>query len=343
MKQIRTWKIGPNPPDVQSGWIYKGVAKYFNNGKWEILGGNIPNPDVPGNMIEVSITDTQLANLLNGQTVIVTSEDISPIYNTVVVKLSNYGYYLHKNMGSNDSARYSTGNMLTGTSSSEITILEGIVSNGVVTLKTNHISLSGGSSVVALQIGDSEEIKKHNLSALIPEFFQVQLDYGYGVGNWAPTTGGFAHVTTAYGQDVFYIINKDGSVIKDEDYIKPNHPYTLELQASQIGTPVDDVTASGLLKCGEIIINGSTGPITYTRSVDSTSSAIFFTSSKKDDTLQVLTYNVSTKTITASIAAPASPVAERVELLSSDPTTPLIVSTVNEIITKLQAAGLMKS
>lgn len=34
MKTIRTIKVGPNAPDINSLWLYKNTAKYFNNGKW---------------------------------------------------------------------------------------------------------------------------------------------------------------------------------------------------------------------------------------------------------------------------------------------------------------------
>lgn len=39
MKTLRTLKISPNAPDINSVWLYKGTAKYFNNGKWETIGG----------------------------------------------------------------------------------------------------------------------------------------------------------------------------------------------------------------------------------------------------------------------------------------------------------------
>jgi len=57
-----------------------------------------------------------------------------------------------------------------------------------------------------------------------------------------------------------------------------------------------------MMSCGEIIVIGSTGPITYTRTVDSTAAAYYFVSTKKDGTTQVLTYTVANKTITASVA-----------------------------------------
>lgn len=39
MKTLRTLKISPNAPDINSVWLYKGTMKYFNNGEWETIGG----------------------------------------------------------------------------------------------------------------------------------------------------------------------------------------------------------------------------------------------------------------------------------------------------------------
>lgn len=40
MKTLRTLKISPNAPDINSVWLYKGTMKYFNNGEWETIGGD---------------------------------------------------------------------------------------------------------------------------------------------------------------------------------------------------------------------------------------------------------------------------------------------------------------
>lgn len=341
MKQIRNWKIGPNPPDIQSGWIYRGVARYFNNGKWEVIGGYIPDPDEPSNMLEVPVTQEQLSALLGGQTVIVPDANINALYGTIKLKVDTYSYFLHKSIGSTESAKYSTGNIFTNDGTMKLSTLDGIVSSGVITLKINHVNVD--SDIIALEIGNSAKTKEYNMSVLRTGFFQVQLDYGYGVGTWTSTQGGFAHVTTAYGDEVFYNITVDGAVTKQEDYIKPNLPYTLELDSDQIGSPVDAVTATNLLRCGEIIIKGPTGPITYTRSVDSTPTAIYFTSSKKDDTLQVLTYTVSNQTIQASIAIPKITPAEKVDVLASSSDLTALVNSFNDLVAKLQAAGIMKT
>ena len=45
MKTLRTLKISPNAPDINSVWLYKDTMKYFNNGKWETIGGE-PEPYV---------------------------------------------------------------------------------------------------------------------------------------------------------------------------------------------------------------------------------------------------------------------------------------------------------
>lgn len=39
MKTLRTLKVSPNAPDINSVWLYKGTMKYFNNGEWETIGG----------------------------------------------------------------------------------------------------------------------------------------------------------------------------------------------------------------------------------------------------------------------------------------------------------------
>ena len=187
-----------------------------------------------------------------------------------------------------------------------------------------------------------------------PTMNQVQALVTKGVITLSANFIGLAHVTTAYGNEVFYTIGADGAIAKDEDYIKPNEPYTIQLDASQIGVALDDITASHIVQCGEIIIDGSTGPVTYTRSVDSTASAIYFTSSKKDDTLQVLTYTVSNKTITSSIASQkyTLPAATKITLggvkagtniaaLAGDADLATVIGTVNSILTQLKTAGVL--
>lgn len=209
-----------------------------------------------------------------------------------------------------------------------------------------------------LQIGNSDEVKQHNLKELqgIAGFFFTELDYGYGVGTYQSSTGGFAHVVTAHDNNTYYDIAADGSIVKNDDYISPNEPYTIQLDSNDIGKPLEDVMASHILNCGEIIVNGVTGPVTYTRSVDSTESMIYFISSKKDNSFQILTYNVSSKTITSAISKYAVPaatkssiggvkamtnIADVVNGSTTQDTVDVLVGTVNSLLSQLRAVGLI--
>lgn len=252
----------------------------------------------------------------------------------------------------NGTSQYITGNI--HTKNHEFGNLGAIVSEGVITLTSVFVNYSN--AIVELEIGDSNEIKEHNLNNLVQGHFFTHLDYGYGVGTFQTKIGGFAHVTTAYGNEVFYSIKDDGSIIKDEDYIKPNEPYTIQLDSNDIGKPLEDVMASHILNCGEIIVNGVTGPVTYTRSVDSTESMIYFISSKKDNSFQILTYNVSSKTITSAISKYTVPaatkssiggvkamtnIADVVNGSTTQDTVDVLVGTVNSLLSQLRAVGLI--
>lgn len=358
MKTIRTLVVSPNAPDTNSIWLYKGTMKYFNNGVWTTIGGDNngggDNPNIQSKILDVNITEDQFTQILNGQSVAIRLEEADSSYDVIAVRVGNYSYFLGRTIQANGTARYATETITVEEGSPVMNQVQALVTKGVISLSANFIGLAP--EIVKLEIGDSSEIKAYNLSQLKSGFFFTQLDYGYGVGTWQSSTGGFAHVTTAYGNEVFYTIGADGSIVKDEDYIKPNEPYTIQLESSQIGTPIDDITASHVLKCGEIIIDGSTGPVTYTRSVDSTPTAIYFTSSKKDDTLQVLTYTVSTKTFTSSVANQeyTLPAATKTTLggvkagtniadLNTSADLATVIGTVNGLLAQLRAVGVLIS
>lgn len=355
MKTIRTLVVSPNAPDTNSIWLYKGTMKYFNNGVWTTVGGTGGgiNPDVSSNILEVDLTEGQFLSILGGNTVVINVEEANTSYDVIKLRVVNHSYFLSRTIQANGTARYITETITVEGETSVINQIQAVVSQGVISFSTKFVRIP---EIIKLEIGNTDTIKAHNLEQLKNGFFFTQLDYGYGVGTWQSSTGGFAHVTTAYGNEVFYTINIDGSIVKDEDYIKPNEPYTIQLESSQIGTPIDDITASHVLKCGEIIIDGSTGPVTYTRSVDSTPTAIYFTSSKKNDTLQVLTYTVSTKTFTSSVANQkyTLPAATKTTLggvkagtniadLNTSADLATVIGTVNGLLAQLRAAGVLIS
>lgn len=71
--------------------------------------------------------------------------------------------------------------------------------------------------LIELAIGDSSSVKSANLKKLITGQFFTTINYGYGVGTWNSTNGGHAHIVTAYGNTVYYIIGTDGSVVKETE------------------------------------------------------------------------------------------------------------------------------
>lgn len=215
----------------------------------------------------------------------------------------------------------------------------------------------GKLTCLQLQIGNSNGVKQSNLKALsaITGFFFTELDYGYGVGTFQAGVGGFAHVVTAYDNDAYYDIAADGSISKNSNYISPNEPYTVNLTSEQIDVTLDDVTASKVANCGEIIITGTTGTVTYTRTADSTSAAVYFSDERKDGKITVLTYTASTKKITPAVINPYLPAASTSaiggvkmvnaieDIVASSATAESVANKLNDVLAALRTAGILNT
>lgn len=156
--------------------------------------------------------------------------------------------------------------------------------------------------ILTLEIGDSAEVSERNLEKLranAGEHFLCNLDYGYGVGRWNPTDGGSSVIMTSEGIETSWDLSPDGSISKIEDEILPDVPYRVSVPGTSINTVVDEVIGSQIIKASVLVIEGgSTGPISYLRCVDSTSSVIQFASITKDLRLSVLSYDVSARNLT---------------------------------------------
>lgn len=156
--------------------------------------------------------------------------------------------------------------------------------------------------ILTLEIGDSAEVSERNLEKLranAGEHFLCNLDYGYGVGRWNPTDGGSSVIMTSEGIKTSWDLAPDGSISKIEDEILPDVPYLVSVPGTSINTVVDEVIGSQIIKASVLVIEGgSTGPISYLRCVDSTSSVIQFASITKDLRLSVLSYDVSARNLT---------------------------------------------
>ena len=156
--------------------------------------------------------------------------------------------------------------------------------------------------ILTLEIGDSAEVSERNLEKLranAGEHFLCNLDYGYVVGRWNPTDGGSSVIMTSEGIKTSWNLAPDGSISKIEDEILPDVPYRVSVPGTSINTVVDEVIGSQIIKASVLVIEGgSTGPISYLRCVDSTSSVIQFASITKDLRLSVLSYDVSARNLT---------------------------------------------
>lgn len=249
-------------------------------------------------VINLDESDTVMLNA--GIDITITAKGIGADYD--VLKVNAFNNEAHYTMVKASSFGASAVFSAVMSLDSTLTMLIAYVSPDTVHMQTCSLP-KADNIAINLEIGDSEEIKTHNLKMLADtgSHFFTSIDYGYGVGTFQASKGGFAHVTTAYGNEVFFSISPDGAVKKDSNYVKPNEPYSVILEASEIGVALDDVTASQVYTAGEIIVRGSTGPITYTRAADSTESVVYFTDTRKDGKLAVLSYTVASKTIQASI------------------------------------------
>ena len=93
-------------------------------------------------------------------------------------------------------------------------------------IQHSYFDLSTYIEGIELEIGDADYVKQSNLEKLRritvkTNVFTARIDYGIGVGSWTDGVGGFAHITTAQGNEAYYDISKDGAVIADSAHVTP--------------------------------------------------------------------------------------------------------------------------
>ena len=89
-------------------------------------------------------------------------------------------------------------------------------------VKDEITKFGSSQGIIELQIGNTDQVKASNLEALtsitsMDHTFFVDIDYGYGTGQWLPSVGGSAFIITSEGHAVAYNIDKDGAVIKSTE------------------------------------------------------------------------------------------------------------------------------
>ena len=167
MKKFQGIIESPTPPPINYFWLYNGTVRYFNNktGKWESVNSSESNSDI----LKITISEEDLNKVLNGEQVIIKNNKISPYANVLILESGKYSYYFNKVMQSNGTSQYITGNI--HTKNHEFGNLGAIVSEGVITLTSVFVNYSN--AIVELEIGDSNEIKEHNLNNLVQGHFDL--------------------------------------------------------------------------------------------------------------------------------------------------------------------------
>lgn len=197
-------------PDIENIWLHNGELLYFNGG-WKSLKDKVTiNNPSEGDSTEATIvtpviklnnTDSNLINNMNVCSEISTTEVISVDVEGTINNTTYDAVGIYHN---------GTVSILEG---NKVTVFDIDFNTGNVTVDSKY-DTSKLLPYVDLQIGDSELVKAYNKEHLPTGSFFVAIDYGYGTGTWNSTTGGQAHIVTAYGNTVYYSIDVDGSVTK---------------------------------------------------------------------------------------------------------------------------------
>lgn len=220
MKKFAGIVESTTPPPIEFVWLYRGEARYFTNGRWTALFKDkvsVDNPEgeakVTAPVIKLGNTDEDKANNLAVCAELSTTEVIS-----VDIEGSMYGItYDVIGVYHNGTVSILEGN--------HCTVFDINFDTGEVTLDSKY-DTSRLLPYVDLEIGDSDTVKAYNLERLQLGHFFVQIDYGYGVGSWNPSTGGHAHIVTAFGNTVYYTITPEGIVDKEVESPDLYYEYT---------------------------------------------------------------------------------------------------------------------
>lgn len=216
MRRFRGIVESPTAPPTDMVWLHKHEFKYFSNGKWLTIINPVQfvNPEtgeasITAPVIKLGNTTTDKQNNIKVCSELSTTDVVS-----VDIEGTFHGlYYDVVGVYHNGTVSVLEGN--------HCTVFDINFNDGTVTLDSKY-DTSQFLPYTILEIGNSEYVKTANLERLRAQAvtgvtattFFVGIDYGYGVGNWNSSTGGQAHIVTAYGNTVYYNITEDGEVTK---------------------------------------------------------------------------------------------------------------------------------
>ena len=209
MKRFAGIVESPVAPPTNMVWLYNGVFKYFTNGQWKKVGNGpvlLENPtegaSVVAPVIKLGNSTEDMQNNIKVCSDYSTTDVISVDVEGIIGGLSYDAIGIYHN---------GTVSILEG---NHCTVFDIDFNTGQVTLDSKY-DTSKLLPYVDLEIGNSAEVRAYKLERLKLGPFFVSVDYGYGVGSWNPSTGGHAHIVTAYGNTVYYDLAADGTVTKE--------------------------------------------------------------------------------------------------------------------------------
>ena len=211
----------PTPPPIQYVWLHGGEARYHCNGKWTsiskdrvgLVGEPTSGASVVAPVIKLGNTTEDMENNVRVCSELTTTDVVSMDVEGTFHGLSYDALGIYHN---------GTVSILEG---NKCTVFDIDFNTGEVTLDSKY-DTSRLLPYVDLEIGNSEEVKAYNLERLQLGHFFVAVDYGYGVGTWNPTTGGHAHIVTAFGNTVYYNLAPNGVVTKEMESPDLYYEYT---------------------------------------------------------------------------------------------------------------------
>ena len=195
-------------PSIENIWLRNGELFYFD-GEWKLIKDkvNLNNPsegqeaNIIAPVIKLNNTAEDKINNINVCSKLTTKEVISVDVEGTMNNITYDAVGIYHN---------GTISILEG---NKVTVFDIDFNDGTVTIDSKY-DTSKLLPYVDLQIGDSDTVKQYNKEHLPTGNFFVSINYGYGTGTWNSTTGGQAHIITAYGNTVYYVIRVDGSVSK---------------------------------------------------------------------------------------------------------------------------------
>ena len=195
-------------PSIENIWLHNGELFYFD-GEWKLIKDkvNLNNPSegqkasIIAPVIKLNNTAEDKINNINVCSKLTTKEVISVDVEGTINNITYDAVGIYHN---------GTISILEG---NKVTVFDIDFNDGTVTIDSKY-DTSKLLPYVDLQIGDSDTVKQYNKEHLPTGNFFVAINYSYGTGTWNSTTGGQAHIVTAYGNTVYYAIGVDGSVSK---------------------------------------------------------------------------------------------------------------------------------